>query len=490
MFRSSAWVYGKVFLSQALNVVTVGIIAHHVEPRAFGLLALATISLRFLNVFISNGINQYVIYDKSNGAERRIHTAFWLSLLFSTIIAIIGFTLANKVAAYFDEPELALILQVVVLKIPMDSILQISDSLLNKALRFKEIELRDSILLVFASGAGIVMAINGMGIWSLLIPNIIILPIQILFSFKHAAWKPKFVFLVNDVKEVYHYSKSILAGSLTTFIISESDTLLIGRVLGTSALGMYNVAWRSSNLIVRLLVNSSNKLMFPFFTKHADNKEKFNRSFLLVIKMIALISFPLFFIMMALAEDYIILIYGNQWLEAVLPLQILLIYAMRFAIGAPAGPAFKSIGRPDLIYKINLAIIPFYLGAIYVGSKYGIVGVAVGVTSIRTIFGVINFSLLSKFCGIEPRSIINSVLYPMMAGIATFLVLYSLRQSVTSGFSLSPALNILVYGTIGLFLYIALMRLMFFRYLSVFLQEMGPILGNLSKPLRKIFLFR
>lgn len=490
IFRSSVWVYGKVFLIQALNLVTVGIIAHHVEPRVFGLLALATISLRFINVFISSGINQFVIFDKNNGAERRIYSAFWLNLLFSTIIAIIGFTVANKVAAYFDEPELALILQVIVLRIPLDSILQISDSLLNKALRFKEIELRDSILLIVASGAGIVMAIIGMGIWSLIIPNIFILPIQIMFSFKHAAWKPKFVFLLNDVKEVYHYSKSIVASSLTTFIISESDTLLIGRVLGTSALGMYNVAWRSSNLIVRLLVNSSNKLMFPWFTKHTDNKEKFNRSFLLVVKMIALISFPLFFIMMALAEDYILLIYGNQWLEAVLPLQILLIYAIRFAIGALVGPAINSIGRPDLIYKINLVTIPFYLGAIYVGSKYGIVGVAVGVTSIRTIFGVINFYLLSKFCGIEPRSIINSVLYPMMAGIAIFLVLCSLRQSFALGFPVAPALNILVYGTIGLFLYIAIMRLIFFRYLSVFFQEIDPILGSLSRPLRRILLFR
>lgn len=488
ILRSAAWVYGKVFLNQALNLVTVGIIARHVEPRAFGLLALATISIRLINVFISNGINQFIIYDRGEGAENRVHTAFWLNLLFSTVIACTGFVLANSIAAYFKEADLTLILQVIVLRIPLDSILQISDSLLSKRFRFKEIELRDSVLLMIASIAGIGMAIRGMGIWSLILPNMFILPLQILYSFKHANWKPRFIFLLRDVKEVLHYSKSIVASSLTTFVISESDTLLIGRVLGTSALGMYNVAWRSSNLIVRLLVNSSNKLMFPWFTKHAEDKEKFNTSFLWVLQTIALIAFPLLFIMMALAEDYILLIYGDQWLEAVLPLQILMIYAIRFAIGAPVGTALNSIGRPDLIYKINLLTIPFYLGAIFVGSRYGIVGVAIGVTLVRTIFGIINFALLSKYCGIAPSLIVRSVLHPLLAGTFAFSALIGIKHLLRVEGSLAPFLDLLLFGTLGLLLYAMSMRFIFKRYLRRFLNEMDVVDGRVAKPLRTVFM--
>lgn len=488
MLRSSGWVYGKSFLSQGLNLVTVGIIAHYVDPRSFGLLALATISLRFINTLVFNGINQFIIYDRGEEAELRVHTAFWLNFFFSIVIASTGFMLASSAAKFYKEEDLALILQVIVLRIPFDSILQISDSLLNKRLRFKEVELRDSIMLIIASTGGIGMAIQGFGIWSLILPNMAILPFQILYSFKHARWRPRIVFLMKDVKEVLIYSKSIVAGSITTFIISESDTLLIGRVLGTSTLGIYNVAWRSSNLIVRLLVNSSNKLMFPWFTKHVENKEMFNKAFLMVIQFIALITFPLLFIMMALAEDYILLIYGDQWLEAVLPLQILLIYAIRFAIGAPVGSVFKSIGRPDLIYKINVLTIPFYLGSIYVGSTHGIVGVAIGVTLVRTIFGIINFALLSKYTGIAASSIIRAVLFPLLAGAFTSLALIHLKQILIEQVSFAPALNLMLYGSLGLLLYVMCMRFIFVHYLRGFVNEIDRILGSVTKPLRIIFM--
>ena len=203
--------------------------------------------------------------------------------------------------------------------------------------------------------------------------------------------------------------------------------MLIGKLLGPSLLGIYNIAWRSSNLVSRSLMQVSNKLTLPALAKSSGDLLKLSSSFKKILRVIGVTSFLPLMGLIVVADVFILVLYGEKWLDAVLPLRILLIYAMRFTVSTPIGAVFKAIGKPQINFKIGLAIVPFYLAGIYLGSDYGIVGVATGVTIVRTLSGLLSFYIVGKVLNESYLSVTMPLLQPLLLSICLGFVLVLVR---------------------------------------------------------------
>ena len=394
-----------MFLTQILSLFTIMILSRKLIPADFGLVALAYIVIKFIDS-LNGQVANYLIFDnEKNNVEKR-DTGFWLNCFSSTIFIIIGFIIANNIYLLFDQPDLNLIILLLLIKIPFDSISKFLDSIVLKELNFKAIEIRDFAVSLGSSILSIMMAISGYGVWSLIIPVIILAPIKTIIMFQYTRWIPRLILNIEHAKEIVIYSYNLILSKFSYFIVTQTDNLFIGYFFNTSQLGIYNISWRASNLINRSLVKIVNKLTFPYYS--SNNKNKTKSAFLIIetIYIISTIAFPIFIWMIFFAESFILTIYGSQWYGAIVPFQILLIYAIRYSVGSPIGPYFESIGRPDINKKLGLSMIPFYIVGVYYGVNYGIIGVAIAVTFVRTFFGLINFYIISKIIQYSLKSII------------------------------------------------------------------------------------
>lgn len=488
ILNSAIWVYGRVFITQIFNLVTVGIIARIVEPKAFGIVALGTILLSLVKVFVSQGFNQFIIFDKTEDYENRQYTAFWLATLIGLAVMVFGILLAESISNWYEEPDLKLVLIVILLRIPFDSALSVSDAITHKALQFKIIEIRDSILFAFSSVIAITLALSGYGIWALVVPNLLILPVRLLLSFKISKWIPKLYFFWGDVRKIFNYTIHVIGSSVTTFFISEGDSLIIGKTLGLTELGIYNIAWRSSNLIIRTFVNTANRLLFPWLNSHADNMNRFINSIIKVLSTVSFFIFPLLFLMIVVAEDFIYIIYGPKWYAAVLPLQILMIYTIRYSIGAPIGLALKALGRPDLVFKIVIITLPFYIISIFVGSRWGIVGVALAVTIVRTSFGMINFLVLARICKTQMITFLKPIFKPFIISLVMLIFVGSISSFYDMDQITDRLIRLILSVTFGFIFYCILMRI----FNPILLIEMHKIIeivvGRKINIVRKLFM--
>src|SRR5882724_10784229 len=88
--KSGAWIYGRTYVTGFINLGAMAILARQLRPADFGLVALAQVLLRFMVALGTGGIGDYVIYDRKEGREGRVHTAFWLNTLFAVCIAAFG----------------------------------------------------------------------------------------------------------------------------------------------------------------------------------------------------------------------------------------------------------------------------------------------------------------------------------------------------------------------------------------------------------------
>lgn len=474
ILTSSKWVFGRLVLVQILNLFAISIIARKLSPDEFGLVAIATILITFLNNVITQGVSQFVIFDRKEN-EERLNSAFWLNLLISFFICAVGFFLAQVISDFYNEPDIQIIIYLLLLRVPFESAIVIIDASINKKLQFKILEKRDIIVQLISISISILMALSGFGIWSLVFPSIISVLIRFLFTFHITVWRPKLSFNTSHWREIFTYSSKIIASSITNFLISEGDTLVIGKILGSYKLGIYNLSWRASNLVSRNVVSLVNKMSFPYIAKSVSNYKEVLIKINKIFRVLSLIIFPILFLLMVLAEEFILGVYGPQWKESILPFQILLIYAVRYCVGAPIGAVYKAIGRPDINLKIELSIIPFYIIAIIFGSSYGILGVAVGVTFIRTFFGLVSFVILANILKTSVLTFFNQMKYSFLASLIISLMILYIKNSFLLKFDLNQVFSFIILFSIGILFYSLLVKV-FFKEAS---NEIEGIIKNL-----------
>lgn len=472
------WSVIKIVLVQVINFGAIAILSRQLNPSDFGIVALANVALKFFNTISANGISQFIIYDNSVERENKVSAAFWLNLLFALTTCIIGVFSIQYIEKFYEEPLLGEILFILLLRYPIDIISKFPDAILQKKLNFKSIEIRDTGLQFLNASSSVLMALMGYGVWSLVIPSLIISPIRLVVSFSLAKWAPSLHFNFKYWVEILKYSSSLIGSSVMNFLMTQGDTLVVGKLLNASSLGVYNLSWQGSNLVSRTIVKLTNKIAFPVFSMENSDKIKIKFKLNQILYSIGAFSFPILFWMIVAAENLVLTLYGEKWVEAILPLQILLVYAIRYSIGAPLGSLFKGLGRPDIIFKVNTLIIPFYFTGIYFGAKYGIIGIAISVTCVRTIFGFINFFITAKLLNTNVIEIFKNLKSPFLASFLMFVSSFVLEYLSKNILIMWPSIvKLLVSAIISAVFYFLFIKL-FFNDLSLFYKNIYKTIIN------------
>lgn len=427
--RSGVWIFLRVLILSSINLGVISVLARVLEPSDFGLVALAGAIIQFFTFLSSRGVSNYIIHlseDDSFGSK--VQSAFCLDIIISFFILILLLIFVPFLSNLYHDKTLGLILLVLAFKFPLDALTRAPIALLKKKLVFKTIELCDSLLAIFAALLSLLMVFSGFGVWSLVLPTIVISPLKVFLIFKLSGWRPTFALHLKYWREIFGYTSCIMGSTLTTFILSQGDTLLVGKLFNESLLGIYNIAWRSSKLVSKSFLQLSQKLSLPVLAQYKDNDCDLHNRLVRIMRTIAIVCLPPLIAQLVLADLFVLCLYGPKWASAVLPLRILIVYSLRFVVFSPTGSTFDAIGRPDICFNIGLAVVPFYLLGIYLGSFYGVVGVALGVTVVRTFSGLINIYYLSKLLKTSFNSFLKPLFEPLLFSIYYALALLCVRK--------------------------------------------------------------
>lgn len=489
VITSGAWIYMRMVITNVFNLGVMVILSRVLKPSDFGIVALANVVTRLLVILGEDGIGQYIIYDNKEGRKERVYAAFWLDLFLSVGVAILALLCIPIVELIYAEKELVFILILLFIKYPIDSLSQVPDGLLKKELKFKQLTARDTILEIISGSISVLMAIYGYGVYSLVIPGLSIAPIRFILGLIQSKWYPVAKFYFKRWKEVFTFSANVVGSSLTSFILNEGDTFLVGKLLGSAKLGIYNFAWQTANLVNRNVSGVAANVALPALSLAKGDLDKMKEGWRRMSSMVATIAFPVLIGMAVVAEEFILVMYGRQWKEAILPLRIFIIYALRYSVSTPASSVYKAVGRPDYALKLGILVLPFYLFSIWIGSFYGLVGVSIGVTFIRTLFGFVGFYLVGKCLKMKLWQVIEPLVKPFYASLLMGLLLFCFRFLLVYNmpFGRFKWLIILLCEIIaGLIIYLIILRVVFVELLESFSKELRPFLGEYATWFGKI----
>jgi len=486
---SGLWSYGRIAFSGFFHVLVTAILARLLNPKDFGVVALASVILGILIVLGEEGFSQYVIYNNAPDSESRVNGAFWLNLCFAVIVSFIALMLLPVVNTFYRIKELPAILMLLILRFLIESFSYIPDALLKKRLDFAKIEFRNLIIDVFAGCLSLIMAFKGYGVWSLVFPLLILSPTRFIVSAITAKWLPKLNFFIHTWKEIFNYSKHLIGSTLTTLFLNEGDTLLMGKLLGVAQLGIYNIAFKSATMPIRTISTVTNKVAFPALTMLKGNKERMYENWVRMERLLGVFSFFLLSFLFIMADEFILSLYGQKWRSAIFPLRILIIFSIRQSVGNAGSAIFRTTGRTDLGFKLGIINLPFYFAGIYIGSFGGIVGVALGVTITRTLLGMLGFLFVGICLEKSFFEIVRPLWEPFLACSMAIIPLIVFKMSVMPFGGESSLIYLIKLGT-GFFVAIVFYFFIIRTFFPVLGEEiwkvLEPILGNYESIIKKI----
>jgi len=249
----------------------------------------------------------------------------------------------------------------------------------------------------------------GYGVWSLVWKLIVFAIVTSIVLWIGSNWRPKIRFSTDSLREIMGFSLPLLGTNSLNYWVRNADNLLIGKYIGDAALGFYNQSYRIMLVPVRQITGVISKVLFPSFAQIQDDRERIKAIYLRVIRILSFITFPLMFGLCALAEPFVRVVLGEQWIPMVPVLRYLSIVGAFQSVGSLNGNIFQATGKTAYQFWVGLPPRILYLVAIILGLSYGIEQVALNYMLAVVVAALYMYYFVGKLINLSVATIITTL---------------------------------------------------------------------------------
>ena len=360
---------------QIIQLVITAILARLLSPNDFGLLGMALVFVNFAYIFNEMGMTGALI-QKQDAQEKHYSSVFWLNILSGIVLMLITIISSPFIAKFYNKPELENILKVISLNFVIASFSMVQKTLFTKEMEFKKLAIIELVAVITGGVVGIILAYLGYKVWSLVYQLLTFTFVNMLLLWLVSKWKPKLIFSLSAIKDIFKFSINLTGFNVLNYFARNIDKLLIGKFLGSQALGFYSLAYRLMIYPLRNISWVVSKVMFPAFSKIQNDLQKVRQVYMKMVKAISLITFPMMLGLFAVAPEFVNVVFGPKWQPLVVLIRILCYCGMLQSVGTTVGTILLSQGRADLQFKMQILGTILVTLSIMIGLKWGINGVA------------------------------------------------------------------------------------------------------------------
>ncbi len=311
LLRGSLWSAGSQFTSQFIRFGLTMVLAYLLGPDAFGLLGMVLVITGFLGYFTEFGLIASLV-QKKEVDELDCNTVFWSSIFLSVVLYAIVYFCAPLVAMFYDKPQLTLITRVIFIDFLMKPFSFVPSALELKKIKYNLISISGIISVSLSAVVALILAFNGYGVWTLVIQHLSLTFFSVVLLWSFTRWIPKLEFSFARFKELFSFGAHVTLNNVIKFFSENIDYLIVGKLLGETELGIYQLAFRLSRYPLERIWTFFGKMLFPAFSTFQNNIVRLRRNFMRVSISggVALLP-PLLIILFG--ADSIISLLGEKW---------------------------------------------------------------------------------------------------------------------------------------------------------------------------------
>lgn len=402
--------------SFGIQIVSLLVLSRLLTPSDFGVIAMVTIFVALGSLLRDFGLPLAGLQERSL-TRQQASNLFWMSTLIAGICALLLAVSTPALVVLFNEPRLTLIVPTLAVSVFLGGVSSQLQVQLARNMQFGALVASDVVSQLVALGVAIAVAIDGRGYWALVAQSLTAALLTLAYRWIASRWLPQAPRRGHDALRLFRTGAAYGFAQVLTFAQSNVDTLLIGAQLGATPLGYYNRAYQLLTAPAGRLLDPLTQVVVTTLNKaKVANRDPDELLYKIQFGVGTLIVW-LFAVTAATAPALLPLVLGEQWGPAIPIFQVLSAGGSIWVFNHVSYWAFIMKERPYALLSYNLVSKPLAIASIFVGSQFGVLGVAWGYAAAMAFSWPLNLFWLSKTGKLPARRFFANGCRILFAGV-------------------------------------------------------------------------
>ena len=444
--RSSLWLTTSFVLAKFSQLIAQVVLARLLSPHDFGIWAMVLI-VTMLSVLFKDGTIAGVLVYRGLDDKKLVDAVYSLGINISVGMFFLQVLIGFPLAQFFGVPVLWPLTACVALVFLIGAGAGSHGAVLSRQMKFRELAICDTAASFARYGGALICAALGGGVWSFAAGEIAMALVDSVLKRWLSRYRFTYHFIPNlsAVSEVRSYISGLIGINLAVYANLNGDNFVIGRLLGTQALGYYNLAYQLAMLPVSAL-SQINRVNFSALSQ--QDSESQGSYLCQALELYALISAPIYGVAFVAAPWAIPLLFGSKWVAAVSIFQIVLVFAYARGFMAILGTALNALNYPGINAAINWVLVPLSIPSYLLGARLGgTTGVAIAVALVMGFVATAWFWLATcRVAGWKIGTLSEPIVLPTVTMSVTLAAVLAVPLPVYLQAYLQPLVIVLTYA--------------------------------------------
>ncbi|QBY01801.1 lipopolysaccharide biosynthesis protein [Rhodophyticola sp. CCM32] len=428
------WMFGGGGVEAVLKIVVLIVLARLLLPAEFGLVSAALTVVALAEVTGRIGVAPSIVQIKTLTRDH-VATGMVATLVMGLLMAGIVYFLAGPIAVLYRMPELKPFVEVFALLFLIKGAGLVSDALLQRNMRFRELALIRLASYLFGYAAvAIVLAVLDFGAWALVLGQLAQAGLQTLLYFLFARDGLAFGFRWATFTTMFRFGFGVTLTQIGNYISQNADYFVVGRWLGADALGYYSRAYLLLKQPAQLVGRMGDQVLFPALATIQDDRPRMERALNRALSLVAMTQVPLSVLLVVTAPEIILTLMGPQWGPAVLPFQILVGVLFFRTAYKFVGAILRAAGKVYVAALWQWSHAAAVLAGAIFGQAFGLWGVSLGVSGAVIFCHLFGLFLVHRVIGVGSRDcMIRLVVYAGLGAVFALALIPAKAALMTLG---------------------------------------------------------
>lgn len=347
------WRFAERCGAQLVTFIVSIVLARILSPNDYGTIALVTVFITILQVFIDSGLSTALI-QKKDADDLDFSSVFYFNFVVCIILYLLMFFSAPYIAKFYNDLSLTPIIRVISLTLIISGVKGVQQSYVSRNMLFKRFFFSTLGGTIFSAVLGIAMAYAGFGVWAIVFQQLSNNTIDTLILWITVKWRPVKKFSWLRLKNLLSFGWKLLASSLLDTVYNNLRNMIIGKLYTSADLAFYNQGDKFPKLIVTNINTSIDSVLLPTMSNEQDNPVRVKEMTRRAIQTSTYIMAPLMIGLAFCAEPIVRLVLTDKWLPCVPYLRIFCVTYLFWPIHTANLNAINSMGRSDLFLKLEI----------------------------------------------------------------------------------------------------------------------------------------
>ncbi len=425
--RGIGWVGAAQVVLQITRSIGAIAIARLLTPDEYGLAMLALVFSSLVLVFSDLAFGAALVQrPKINEADK--NTAFWITMGSGVLFTGLGVLLAHPVARAYGEPQVAPLLAALSASFMIGALGSTQQSLLLREMAFKKTETLGIVAAMAGMIGAVVFAAMGTGAWAIIVQQLVTAAVSSLLLWRASSWRPRLQYSKASAKDLWSFSSYLVGHRLLYYAHANADRFIIGRYLGTAALGAYAVAYNVMLQPVAKVAGPVQRVLAPAFARMQDEPERIAAAWARATRLVGMLSIPTLAGVIVVAPDFVPVVLGDKWDAAIPVIQIIAVVGMVQAVQGVNVDILMARDRTKTLFRYSIVFTAAHITAFLIGVHWGIKGVAIAYAISTALVEPILTVLTSRALGVSVMVFVRSLSGVVQASAVMVAVVFLERM--------------------------------------------------------------